>query len=71
MTAHKTRAKTASGSRIARKGAGPKMVRIMGAFPEADWKCLQHVARLKKLPVAQVLRDAVWAYSLPCRADVK
>lgn len=73
VTAHKIRVKVANGSRIVSKGTrqAPKMVRIMGSFPEADWKCLQHVARVKKLPIAQVLRDAVWAYALPFRADVR
>ena len=72
MTAHKVRVKVANGSRIVSKGTRrvPEMVRIMGSFPVSDWKALQHVAAVKKIPVAQVLRDAVFAYALPFRSDV-
>lgn len=72
MTVHKIRRKTARGSKMATNGKGRAsgMVRITGSFPLGDWAVLEHVARLKKLPVAQVLRDAVWAYGRPFRGDV-
>jgi len=75
VTAHKIRRKTARGSKMSTKGTRaattPGMVRITGSFPVGDWACLEHVARVKKLPIAQVLRDAVWAYALPFRKSVQ
>lgn len=65
MTAHTIRTKrTAKGARAGR------MVRVMASVDPADFAILQELAAKKQIPVAKVLRDAVWAYVLPLKADV-
>lgn len=72
MTVHKVRVKVANGSKIASKGTRkvPALVRIMGSFPAEDWKCLVWLAKKRGVPVANVLRDSVYAYVQCIRADV-
>ena len=59
MTLHITRSKPATGKR---RG---DQVSIMAHLPAADFAILQRLAEQKKLPLTQILRDAVWAYVLP------
>ncbi len=46
------------------------MVRIMGSFPADDWKCVVWLAAKRGVPVANVLRDCVFAYVECIRSDV-
>jgi len=64
MSAHAIRLKrTAKGAR-----AG-KMVRVMASLPPDDMRRLTWLAAKRRVPVANVLRDAVYAYMLPIAAD--
>ncbi len=74
MSQHKIRRQVATGSEIEKKGTRsfnmPRMVRIMGSFPAEDWKCIVWLAKKRGVPVANVLRDAVFSYVMPIRPDV-
>jgi uncharacterized protein YfaQ (DUF2300 family) len=64
VTAHTCRFKSpAQGAR-----AG-KMARIMVSLPPEDMRRLTWLAERRKLPVAKLLRIAVWAYLLPIAVD--
>ena len=64
MTAHTRRFKSpAKGSRTG------KMVRVMASLAPDEMRRLTWLARQRKVPVAKVLRDAVFAYMLPIAPD--
>jgi hypothetical protein len=62
MTAHTVRTK-----RKAKGACAGNMVRIMASVDSADFRLLQALANKREIPVAKVLRDAVWAYLLPLK----
>lgn len=64
MTVHTVRLK-----RPAKGARTGKMVRVMASLEPADFRRLSLLARRRKVPVARVLRDAVYAYMLPIAAD--
>ncbi len=64
MTLHTVRVR-----RTARGARAGRMTRVMASLEQADFRRLAWLARQRKVPVAAVLRDAVWAYLLPIAAD--
>ena len=48
---------------------GSKSPRLAVSLDRVDFDSLTKLAEQKKIPVAQVLRDAVWAYLLPFRGE--
>jgi hypothetical protein len=64
VTAHTCRFK--SPAKGARAG---KMARVMVSLPPEDMRRLTWLAERRKLPVAKLLRIAVWAYLLPIAVD--
>lgn len=64
MTAHTCRYR-----REAQGAVAGKMRRVMVSVPPDDMRRITWLARKRKVPVAKVLRDAVWAYVLPIAAD--
>ena len=69
MTYHATRSKPAAGS-VGSNPLGHKLSpRIAVSIPDDDMRVLAWWAAKKGKPVASVVRDAVWAYLLPVRAD--
>lgn len=65
VTFHTTRQSSASGS-TAGTATSP---RIAVSLPPEDMACLTWWAAKKGVPVADVLRSAVWSYLMPVRAD--
>lgn len=65
MTMHTTRLKRANGTSRA-NGHGHKLSpRIAITLSEDDFRRLTWLADKRGVPVAAVLRDAVWAYMIP------
>lgn len=65
MTVHTIRRKPATGSQAKRMG----LVRIMASIPPDDFRRLTWLAAKRKVPVSNVLRDAVYAYLMPIAPD--
>lgn len=63
MTAHAIRQNAGKGAKCG------QMVRIMVSLPPADMRRMTWLAQKRNVPVANVLRDAVWAYMLPIASD--
>lgn len=64
MTAHTCRYK-----RPARGAVAGNLSRIMVSLPPDDMRRLTWLAERRKIPVARLLRIAVWAYLLPIAPD--
>ncbi|MBS0219159.1 MAG: hypothetical protein JSR91_00305 [Proteobacteria bacterium] len=64
MTAHTCRYK-----RPAKGARTGNMVRIMASITPEDMRRLTWLANKRQVPVAKLIRDAVWAYLLPIAAD--
>lgn len=62
MTYHSTRKGCA-------QGCGDKSLRIAVSLPPDDMRRLSWLAAKRGVPVASVLRDAVWSYLLPIAID--
>lgn len=65
MTYHATRKGCAEGS----LSVDDKSPRIAVSLPPDDMRRLAWLAAKRGVPVASVLRDAVWAYLLPIAID--
>lgn len=63
MTAHTVRKKAGKGAECG------QMVRIMVSLPPDDMRRITWLAQKRNVPVASVLRDAVWTYTLPIAID--
>jgi hypothetical protein len=68
VTFHTTSARRqVKGPKCPGRQNGAKSPRIAVSLDRVDFDSLTALAARKKIPVAQVLRDAVWAYLLPFR----
>lgn len=63
---------TAHTIRLKRKANGAKcghMLRVMASLDPEDFKRLKWIADRRQVPIARVIRDAVWAYVLPIKTE--
>ena len=67
MTFHQNRQRPAKGSKVSRGAGCSKSPRLSASYDPADMKIIAWLAKVKKIPAASVLRDAVHAYVLPFR----
>lgn len=65
MTFRKNRQQPAKGSARSRDAGKSKSPRLSASYDPADMKIIAWLAKVKKIPAASVLRDAVRAYVLP------
>lgn len=70
MSLHKVRRGGRAKGAKRTNGNGHKLnPRIAVTLPEDDFRRLTWLAKKRGVPVAAVLRDAVWAYNLPIAPD--
>ncbi len=65
MTFHKSSKRTVKGSAQSSGAGCSKSPRLSASYDPADMKIIAWLAKVKKIPAASVLRDAVHAYVLP------
>ena len=65
MPFHKRSRRPVKGSTPSRGAGNSKSPRLSASYDPADLKIIAWLAKVKKIPAAQVMRDAVHAYVSP------